>query len=101
MIFQRGGCVYITSNKWRTTLYTGVTSDIINRVWEHKNKVYPISFTAKYNCDILVYYEFYPHIEEAITAEKLIKGGSRANKEQLINSMNPEWADLYDGLLDG
>ena len=87
------------ANKWRTTLYTGVTSDIINRVWEHKNKVYPKSFAAKYHCDILVYYKFYLDIEEAIAVEKLIKGGSRAKKEQLINSINIEWVDLYDGLL--
>lgn len=99
MVFQKGGCVYIMANKWRTTLYTGVSSDIINRVWEHKNKVYPKSFTVKYHCDVLVYYKFYPHIEEAIAVEKLIKGGSRAKKELLINSMNPEWVDLYDGLL--
>jgi putative endonuclease len=77
-----------------------VTSDIIGRIWEHKNKVHPQSFTAKYHCDILVYYEFYPHIEEAIAAEKLIKGGSRAYKEQLINSINAEWKDLHHGLLE-
>ncbi len=100
MVFQRGGCVYIMTNKWRTVLYTGVTSDMIDRVWKHKTKFYPKSFTAKYSCDILVYYEFYTHIEEAIAAEKAIKGGSRADKELLINAMNPEWRDLYDGLLD-
>jgi len=99
MIFQRGGCVYIITNKRNAVFYTGVTSDILGRIWEHKNKKYPNSFTAKYHCDKLVYYEFYPHIEEAIAAEKLIKGGSRNSKMLLITAMNPEWKDLYKVLL--
>ncbi len=93
---ERGGCVYIMTNKNHTTLYTGVTSDLETRIWEHKNHVYPTSFTAKYNLEILVYFEFYTRIEEAIAFEKQIKAGSRAKKEDLINSMNPEWKDLYD-----
>jgi len=96
MVFQRGGCVYIVTNKLNSVLYTGVTSDIINRMREHKNKIYPNSFTSKYNCDKLVYYLFYYHIEEAITAEKLIKGSSREHKKQLITSLNPTWKDLYE-----
>jgi len=80
-------------------LYTGVTSDITGRIWEHKNKVYPNSFAAKYNCDKLVYYFFYSSIEEAIAFEKAIKGGSRKYKKQLIESINPEWGDLYDKLI--
>ncbi len=56
MVFQRGGCVYIMTNKVHSVLYTGVTSSIIDRVWEHKNKTYPNSFTAKYGCDKLVFY---------------------------------------------
>ena len=68
------------TNKWRTVLYTGVTSDIIDSVWKHKTKFYPKSFTSKYSCDLLVYYEFYPHIEEAIAAEKIIKGGAGLTK---------------------
>jgi putative endonuclease len=80
MVFQRGGCVYILTNKMHTVLYIGVTSDITGRVWEHKNKVYPKSFTAKYNCDKLVYYYFYPRIEEAIAEEKSLKDRSRAYK---------------------
>jgi putative endonuclease len=100
MVFERGGCVYIMTNKMHTVLYTGVTSEIRDRVWKHKNKTYPESFTAKYNCDILVYYLFYPHIEEAISAEKSIKDRSRNYKISLINSLNPEWKDLYDGLDD-
>jgi putative endonuclease len=95
---QRGGCVYIIANVHNTVLYTGVTSDLTGRISEHKSKKFPNSFTAKYNCNKLVYYSFYPTIEEAISAEKQIKAGSRQRKVQLINSLNPEWRDLYDGL---
>jgi len=80
--------------------YVGVTSELISRVYEHKNKVYPNSFTAKYNCDKLVYYLFYSHIEEAIAAEKILKGSNRKHKQQLVSSLNSEWKDLYDTLLD-
>jgi putative endonuclease len=59
---QLGGCVYIVTNKIRSVLYTGVTSNLLGRVYDHKNKTYPKSFTAKYNCNELVYYCFYPHI---------------------------------------
>jgi len=100
MVFQRGGCVYITTNKLHTVLYTGSTSDLTGRMWQHKNKFYPNSFPAKYNCDKLVYYYFYSRIEEAIAAEKAIKGGNRKSKMQLINSLNPVWIDLYDGLIE-
>lgn len=88
------------TNKLNTVLYTGVTSDITGRVWEHKNQVYPNSFTAKYKCDKLIYYYFYPHIEEAIAAEKAIKGSSREYKKQLVYALNPEWNDLYDDLIN-
>jgi putative endonuclease len=100
MVMQRGGCVYIMTNKQNNVFYTGVTSDILGRISDHKNKAYPKSFTSKYNCDKLVYYYFYSHIEEAIAAEKLIKGGSRQSKIDLVKSMNPEWKDLYDDLLN-
>ncbi len=100
MGFQYGGCVYIMTNKMHTVLYTGVTSDITGRVWQHKNDFYPDSFTSKYKCYKLVYYCFYPRIEEAIGAEKTIKGGSRKDKLQLINTMNPMWIDLYDKLME-
>ena len=97
---QRGGCVYIVTNLTHSVLYTGVTSDIISRIWDHKNKTYPKSFTAKYNCNKLVYYLFYPHIEEAIAAEKALKGGNREFKIKLINELNPNWSDLYQHLID-
>jgi putative endonuclease len=100
MVFARGGCVYILANKIHTVLYTGVTSDLRGRIWDHRNKTYPDSFTSKYNCDKLVYFYFYPHIEEAIAAEKLIKGSSRAYKINLVNSINPEWKELYDDLME-
>ncbi|PJJ83193.1 GIY-YIG nuclease family protein [Mucilaginibacter auburnensis] len=77
----RGGCIYIMTNKTHSVLYIGVTSNLLSRAWEHKNKVYPTSFTAKYNCNKLVYYCFYPHIEEAISAEKALKGSNRKHKQ--------------------
>ena len=91
----KGGAVYIMTNKKHTTLYTGVTSDLYSRVVDHKEKVYPKSFTARYNCNILVYYEAFHHIEEAISREKQIKGGSRAQKIALIEGINPNWNDLF------
>jgi putative endonuclease len=100
MVMQRGGCVYIVTNLTHSVLYTGVTSDIISRIWDHKNKTYPKSFTAKYNCNKLVYYLFYPHIEEAIAAEKALKGGNRELKIKLIKELNPNWSDLYQHLID-
>jgi putative endonuclease len=100
MSFQKGGCVYITTNKLHTVFYTGVTSDLTGRIWDHKHKTYPNSYPARHNCDKLVYYFFYPRIEEAIAAEKAIKGGSRKHKKQLISSLNPEWKDLFDTLME-
>ena len=79
-----------------STLYVGVTSNLPSRVYEHKNKIYPNSFSAKYNCIKLVYYNRFDTIMAAITEEKRIKGGSRKKKEMLINSKNPEWKDLYE-----
>jgi putative endonuclease len=93
---QRGGTVYMMVSLNHNALYTGVTSDLISRVQEHKSKVNPFSFTAKYNCVKLVYYKSYSTIEEAIDEEKRIKGGSRLKKERLINSMNPQWNDLWE-----
>ncbi len=93
---EHGGCVYILNNKGNTTLYVGVTSDLYSRVLEHKEKKYAKSFTAKYNLNKLVYFESFHSIEEAISREKQIKGGSRAKKDQLVNQMNPEWKNLID-----
>jgi putative endonuclease len=93
---HKGGSVYIMTNVLKTVLYTGVTSDLIKRVQEHKNKVHQESFTARYNVFHLVYYRNFPSIEEAITEEKRIKAGNRRQKCNLINSINPEWKDLWD-----
>ncbi len=91
-----GGSVYILTNKYHTVLYTGVTSDLKKRVYQHKNKKFKSSFTANYNCDQLVYFKNFIRIEEAIAREKQIKGGSRKVKEELINAFKPEWKDLWE-----
>ena len=91
-----GGWVYIMCSLNRSTLYVGVTSNIASRVYEHREKAIPKSFTSRYNCIKLVYYKRFETIMEAIVDEKRIKGGSRKRKEDLINGMNPEWRDLYN-----
>ena len=88
------------TNKNNTVLYVGVTSDLRVRVWQHKNKEFSNSFTAKYNCNKLVYYNFFARIEDAIVEKKRIKGSSRQRKIDLINSINPEWKNLYEVILD-
>ena len=85
--------VYLVCNRWKTVLYTGVTNSLGKRMWQHKNRTYP-GFTKTYNCDRLVYFEEYSRIEQAIAREKQIKRWSRAKKDFLINSVNPEWKDL-------
>ena len=89
------GYTYILFNKRNGTLYTGVTSDLRRRVYEHKTKVHSESFTARYGVDKLGYYEEFVLIKDAIAREKQIKAGSRAKKLQLIESINPNWEDLY------
>ncbi|NMB92176.1 MAG: GIY-YIG nuclease family protein [Parcubacteria group bacterium] len=89
--------VYILTNKNNTVLYTGVTNDLIRRVYEHKNKLIP-GFTMKYNICKLVYYETYDNIEDAIQREKRIKKWYRHWKIELINKFNPDWKDLYFNL---
>ena len=93
----KNGYVYIMTSKNNTVLYTGVTSDLVKRVYEHKNKLAD-GFTKKYNAVKLVYYEVFDDTSEAIRREKQIKGGSRDNKVRLIESMNPRWDDLYDDI---
>ncbi len=96
----KGGYVYILTNQNNTVLYTGVTSNLAKRLWEHQNKSHPQSFTSKYNVFKLIYYEGFHLIEEAIAREKQIKGGSRKKKEMLVNSVNPEWNDLTNEFID-
>lgn len=97
---RNGGFVYIICNPDRTTLYTGVTSNLQRRVWEHKNKIHENSFTKQYNCVVLVWYKYYDDIVEAIKEEKRIKAGKRVSKEKLIDSMNREWKDLWDEIVE-
>ena len=87
-------CIYIMTNKYNKVLYS-VTSNLLRRVSEHKEKKIE-GFTSRYNLTKLVYYEEYATMQEAITREKQIKGGSRQKKIDLIKSKNPEWKDLYD-----
>ena len=90
--------IYILANKKNGTLYTGVTSDLIKRIYQHKNNLMQ-GFTDRYDCKYLVYYEIYEDMISAITREKQIKGGYRQKKILLIESMNPDWVDLYYSLL--
>lgn len=90
--------IYIMANKRSGTLYTGVTSDLIKRVYQHKNNLTP-GFTQQYDCKNLVYYELYEDMINAIAREKQIKAGSRKKKIALIESMNPRWLDLYHDLI--
>lgn len=90
--------IYIMTNKRNGTLYTGVTSDLIKRVYQHKQGQTP-GFALRYACKQLVYYELYDDMFNAITREKQIKGGSRKKKLGLIESINPTWRDLYETLL--
>lgn len=93
---KHGGYVYILTNKNNTVLYTGVTSNLLKRLEEHREGIHSNAFTRKYNCNKLVYYEGFNRIEDAIAREKQIKGGSRAKKEALICSINADWRDLSD-----
>jgi len=86
--------VYILTNKSNSVLYTGVTSDLKKRVYQHKNKMID-GFSKKYNVSKLVYYEVFDDPEYAILREKQLKAGSRQKKLNLINGMNKEWTDLY------
>ena len=91
-----GGFVYILTNTHHTVLYVGVTKDLKKRVVQHRDKINPKSFTARYNIHKLVFYEGFMYLNDAIAYEKLLKGGSRKKKIELIEGMNPEWKDLYD-----
>ena len=92
--------VYILTNKNKTVLYTGVTSNLQKRMNEHKNKTYK-GFSATYNCDKLVFVQEFSEISRGIDYEKKLKAGNRARKEKLINIQNPEWNDLSEHLILG
>ena len=91
--------VYILANTTGTVVYIGVTKDLIRRVYEHKHKLDPNSFTAKYDVHKLVYFESTSDVRAAIEREKQIKGWNRKRKNKLVESMNPRWDDLYDSIL--
>ena len=91
--------VYILTNKHHTVLYTGVTNDLIRRVYEHKNHLDKGSFTAKYKVTKLVYFEETSDVRAALEREKQIKSWSRDRKTDLVFETNPHWMDLYDRLL--
>ncbi len=95
---KRGGSTYILTNKNKTVLYTGVTSDLVGRIYEHRTRTDPRSFAARYNCFLLVWHNTHSRIEEAIAEEKYIKKKTRAYKTALIESLNPNWDDLFPAL---
>jgi putative endonuclease len=95
---NRQPSVYILTNKRNGTLYIGVTSDLAKRVWEHKNNMVA-GFTKKYNLHHLVWYELHENMESAILREKRLKDYKRLWKLRLIESMNPDWQDLYDSIV--
>lgn len=80
------------------TLYTGVTSDLVQRAWQHRESVVA-GFTRKYQCKLLVWYELHGSMESAILREKQIKAGNRARKLALIEAQNPDWRDLYEEIV--
>ncbi len=90
--------IYIITNKENGTLYTGVTSNLVRRIYEHKNKLIEC-FSKKYDLTKLVYYEIYDSMENAIKREKQMKGGSRKKKLDLINGFNKSWEDLYEQII--
>ncbi len=94
---MREPCVYIVASRRNGTLYTGVTADLLRRVQDHRTGS-GSEFTRRYGCRLLVWYERYERIVDAIAREKQIKAGSRRAKLALIESMNPDWVDLYETL---
>jgi putative endonuclease len=92
--------VYILASARNGTLYVGVTSQLVQRIWQHKNHVVT-GFSQRYGVDQLVWFEAHSSMEEAILREKQIKSGSRKRKLDLIETMNPDWRDLYEDILSG
>ena len=98
MPMTRRPCVYILANKRNGTLYVGVTSDLVRRIWQHKNDVIR-GFTSRYGVHTLVWYETHESMESAITREKAIKEWKRRWKLELIERNNPTWRDLYNDIV--
>ena len=95
---KSGGYVYILTNKPMGTLYIGSTTDLVGRIWQHKNKAIP-GFTSKYNIDKLVYYEWHDSLNDMILRERQLKKWNRNWKYRLIIQKNPDWNDLYNDVL--
>ena len=91
--------VYMMTNKYHNVLYTGVTNDLIRRVYEHRNHLIKDSFTAKYHITKLVYFETTEDVRSAIEREKQIKSWNRKRKDALVNNQNPTWEDQYPMIL--
>ncbi|RRQ24205.1 GIY-YIG nuclease family protein [Guyparkeria sp. SCN-R1] len=89
-------CVYLLASRHNGTLYVGVTSDLVQRVWQHKNDLVEEGFTRRYGVHTLVWYEAHPTMQGAIAREKAIKKWRRVWKIELIEEFNPEWRDLYE-----
>ena len=98
IIYMKQPAIYIVTNKKNGVLYTGVTSNIIKRIYEHKYSIKK-GFSAKYNCKLLVFFEIHDSLESAINREKQIKAGTRDKKIQLIEEFNSEWRDLYEDIV--
>ena len=90
--------VYILANKMNTAIYTGVTNNLLRRVYEHRNHMSPDSYTKKYDITRLVYYEVTADVRSAIEREKQIKSWRRAKKNNLVETMNPKWEDLWESI---
>ena len=95
---MKNPCVYILANRYNGTLYTGVSSNLVQRVWQHKND-FVESFTKQYGVHRLVWYEVHPTMESAIAKEKAIKKWRRSWKVELIEATNPHWLELYNTLI--
>ena len=95
---EKQPCVYLLASKRNGTLYTGVTSNLLKRVWEHKNNLVK-SFTRKYGVHTLVWYEMHDTMESAIQREKAVKNWERSWKIKTIEELNPRWEDLYPDLI--
>ena len=95
---ERDPCVYILASAMRGTLYVGVTSDLVQRIWQHKENLVA-GFTRQYHVHTLVWYEQHPDMYSAITREKALKAWKRIWKIQLIESANPDWRDLYPDIV--
>ena len=92
--------VYILATNDNKVIYTGVTSNLPRRVYEHKNSLDPKSFTSRYHVNKLVYYEYTNDVNAAIAREKQIKSWNRKHKNKLIESKNPNWMELYESILE-